>query len=75
MSSLSEGAHAEHLAVGLWGGDNLQLLSIPTLKTLSKEVLPNRLVPRSVLLVNMERVHYLMVALSTYILGFKYLRL
>ncbi|KAI8149358.1 CPSF A subunit region-domain-containing protein [Fennellomyces sp. T-0311] len=67
MSPLHEGlsnTRAEFLAVGLWGGENIQLVNLANFRPASKEVLPDKLVPRSLLLVNMEGVHYLMVALG-----------
>ncbi|KAI9260637.1 UV-damaged DNA binding protein [Phascolomyces articulosus] len=56
--------HANYLAVGLWGGESLQLVRLPDLHVIAKDTLPEKLVPRSVLLVNLSETHYLMVTLG-----------
>ncbi|KAI9493741.1 mono-functional DNA-alkylating methyl methanesulfonate N-term-domain-containing protein [Zychaea mexicana] len=55
---------AAYVAIGLWGGENLQLARLPELQVVAKDVLPDKLVPRSVLLVGLEKIDYLMVTLG-----------
>ena len=55
---------ADYLAIGLWSGENLQLLRLPDLQVAEKDTLPDKLVPRSLLLVNLDKNYYLMVTLG-----------
>ncbi|KAG2220152.1 hypothetical protein INT45_013850, partial [Circinella minor] len=55
---------ADYLAIGLWSGENLQLVRLPNLQVTAKDTLPDKLVPRSLLLVNLDKSYYLMVTLG-----------
>ena len=55
---------ANYLAIGLWSGESLQLVRLPDLHVVAKDILPNKLVPRSLLLVSLDKIHYLMVTLG-----------
>lgn len=52
-----------YVAVGLWGGSNVQLLHLPTLKVVSMATIPDT-VPRTILMQTLEEQNYLFVALG-----------
>jgi DNA damage-binding protein 1 len=51
------------VAVGLWGGFNVQLLRLPSLEIVSTATIPET-VPRTILLQTLEEEDYLFVALG-----------
>lgn len=65
---------ATKIAVGLWGGDNIQYLQLPRMNVLYSDRLPSDVIPRSVMLVTLERYDYVFYALGKHLCGI-YLKL
>jgi DNA damage-binding protein 1 len=61
---LVSGARADVCAVGLWQDITVRVLQLPTLQELHKEQLGGEIIPRSITMVTMEGVSYLLVALG-----------
>lgn len=55
---------AAFAAVGMWTDVSVRVLRLPSLEQASREPLGGDVIPRSVLLLTMEGVHYLLVALG-----------
>lgn len=55
---------ATRVAIGLWGGDNMQYLLLPRMNVLYSGRLPSEVVPRSALLTSLEKSLYLFYALG-----------
>lgn len=53
-----------YVAVGLWGGQHIQVLRLPDLSNVAQDASAEGLVPRSVVLTELDHVQYLMLTLG-----------
>lgn len=53
-----------YVAVGLWGGQHVQVLRLPDLSKVAQDTFTETLVPRSVVLAELEHVQYLLLTLG-----------
>lgn len=74
ISPLGDKEQAEICAVGMWTDITVRLFTIPSLTMIASEPLGGEIIPRSVLLVSLEGINYLLCALGdghlfTFVLG------
>ncbi|KXS13000.1 hypothetical protein M427DRAFT_100883 [Gonapodya prolifera JEL478] len=64
VSPLREGEPAEFVAVGLWTDNSVRVLSVPGLVEVEREDVGGDVVPRSVVMAELEGVQYVMVGMG-----------
>jgi DNA damage-binding protein 1 len=64
INPLGTSDRAALAAVGLWGDMSVRIVKVPSLEEITREVLEPGIIPRSVMLITFEGIHYLFAALG-----------